>query len=132
MERMIKAMLLRKCKESLKDLVRSIESRGIRNVMLGPETMGRNVQLGTLSEVLEICEEIEKTQPVIDWSHLHARDMGRLKTRSDFRSVIEEIENRLGINAARNIHCHFTKIEFTERGERRHHVLDDTRFGPDH
>ena len=122
----------RKCKESLKDVVRSIESIGIRNVMLGPETMGKNVQLCTLNEVLEICEEIEKTQPVIDWSHLHARDMGRLKTRSDSRRVIVEIENRLGILASRNIHCHFTKIEFTERGERRHHVLDDTKFGPDY
>jgi deoxyribonuclease-4 len=29
------------------------------------------------------------------------------------------------------MHCHFTKIEFTEKGERRHHVLDEAKYGPD-
>jgi deoxyribonuclease-4 len=29
------------------------------------------------------------------------------------------------------MHCHFTKIEFTDRGERRHHTLDETKYGPD-
>ena len=49
----------------------------------------------------------------------------------DFRAVVEEIERRLGTEAARNMHCHFTKIEFTQRGERRHHVLEETEYGPD-
>jgi len=122
----------RKCKESLKDVVKEMESSGIRNVKLGPETMGKHVQLGTLDEVLNILEEVEKTQLVIDWSHLHARGMGRFKTEYDFRAVIEEIENRLGTEAARSMHCHFTKIEFNEKGERRHHVLDDQKFGPNY
>ena len=122
----------RKCKESLKDVVKEMESSGIRNVKLGPETMGKHVQLGTLDEVLNILEEVEKTQLVIDWSHLHARGMGRFKTEYDFRAVIEEIENRLGTEAARSMHCHFTKIEFNEKGEQRHHVLDDQKFGPNY
>ena len=29
------------------------------------------------------------------------------------------------------MHCHFTKIEFTDKGERRHHTLDEMRYGPD-
>jgi deoxyribonuclease-4 len=122
---------LKKCKESLRDIVEKMESAGIRRVKLGPETMGRHAQLGTLDEVLNICEEIERTQVVIDWAHLHARGMGRFKVKSDIEAVIEEIENRLGTEAARNIHCHFTKIEFTEKGERRHHILDEEKFGPD-
>ena len=126
-----KSSAFKKCRESLKDVVETMFNLGIRNVKLGPETMGKHVQLGTLDEVLKICEEVEKTQPVIDWSHIHARGMGRFRTRSDFRAVIEEIENRLGTEAARSIHCHFTKIEFAEKGERRHHILDDEKFGPD-
>jgi deoxyribonuclease-4 len=45
--------------------------------------------------------------------------------------VFEKIEDELGTNAVKNLHCHFSKIEFTSRGERRHHVLDEARYGPD-
>ena len=125
-----KSGAFKKCVESLKDVVKTMESLGIRNVKLGAETMGRHVQLGSLEEILNICAEVDRTQLVIDWSHLHARGMGRFRTRLDFRSVIEEVENKLGIEAARNMHCHFTKIEFTEKGEKRHHILDETKYGP--
>ena len=125
-----KSGAFKKCVESLKDVVKTMESLGIRNVKLGAETMGRHVQLGSLEEILNICAEVDRTQLVIDWSHLHARGMGRFRTKLDFRSVIEEVENKLGIEAARNMHCHFTKIEFTEKGEKRHHVLDEKKYGP--
>lgn len=125
-----KSGAFKKCVESLKDVVKTMESLGIRKVKLGAETMGRHVQLGSLEEILNICSEVDRTQLVIDWSHLHARGMGRFRTRLDFRSVIEEVENKLGIEAARNMHCHFTKIEFTEKGEKRHHVLDEKKYGP--
>ena len=29
------------------------------------------------------------------------------------------------------MHCHFSKIEFTDQGEKRHHTLDEERYGPD-
>jgi deoxyribonuclease-4 len=29
------------------------------------------------------------------------------------------------------LHCHFTKIEFTDKGERRHRTLQEARYGPD-
>jgi deoxyribonuclease-4 len=38
---------------------------------------------------------------------------------------------RLGAEAAENMHCHFAKIEFTRKGERRHHTMDETRYGPE-
>ena len=125
-----KSGAFKKCVESLKDVVKTMESLGIRNVKLGAETMGRHVQLGSLEEILNVCAEVDRTQLVIDWSHLHARGMGRFRTKLDFRSVIEEVEKKLGIEAARNMHCHFTKIEFTEKGEKRHHVLDEKKYGP--
>lgn len=123
-------LVLRNCLEALKDLLESLRSLGIKNVKIGPETMGKPSQVGSLDEVLQICEEVEQTQLVIDWSHLHARDAGRFKTLEDFRRVIETVENRLGTEAAKNMHCHFTKIEFTDKGEKRHHALEDEEYGP--
>ncbi len=126
-----RADVLKDCSTVLKDVVETMNSLGITNVQIGPETMGRLSQLGSLNEVLTICEEVERAQPVIDWSHLHARDMGRFRTLEDFRKVVVEIEDRLGAEAVRNLHCHFTKIEYTDKGERRHHALEEGRFGPD-
>ena len=79
-----------------------------------------------------MCEQIENTHLVIDWSHLHARSGGALRNIDSFRNVVVKAEERLGIEAVRNMHCHFSKIEFTYKtGERRHHVLDEVAYGPD-
>jgi deoxyribonuclease-4 len=119
------------CIEALKEVVETMRMLRIKNVKIGPETMGKHSQFGSLNEVLSLCEEIEQTQLVVDWGHLHARDGGRFKTVDDFRKVVEEAEKRLGTEAVKNMHCHFTKVEFTDKGERRHHIMDETDFGPD-
>ena len=126
-----KSYAFKNCVDALKDVVETMKSLGILDVKLGPETMGRVFQVGTLDEILTICEEVEQTQLVIDWSHMHARRQGRFRKVEDFRAVVEEVERRLGTEAARDMHCHFSKIEYTDKGERRHHVLDEARYGPD-
>jgi deoxyribonuclease-4 len=118
------------CLEALRDVVERLRSLGIKNVRLGPETMGKRSQLGSLDEVLELCENVEQTQPVIDWAHLHAREKGLFKTAEDFRRVIEMIEKRLGTESVKSMHCHFTKVEFTDRGEKCHHTMDEAEYGP--
>ena len=122
---------LRTCVNELKDVAAAIRALGI-SVKLGPETMGRHFQLGTLDEVLALCEEVEQTHLVIDWSHLHARSGGALRSPKEFREIVARAEGKLGTEAVRNMHCHFSKIEFTYKtGERRHHVLDEPAYGPD-
>ncbi len=119
------------CLKTLKETVQTIQSQGIKDVRIGPETMGRVYQLGSLDEIIRLCEMVEQTQLVIDWSHLHARDQGRFRTVDDFREVVEKVEATLGADAAKNMHCHFTKIEFTRHGEKRHHTMEETSYGPD-
>ncbi|MEM1563339.1 MAG: TIM barrel protein [Candidatus Bathyarchaeia archaeon] len=123
--------VFKECLEALKDVVGRLRALDIRDVRLGPETMGKPTQFGSLEEVLALCEQVEQTQPVIDWAHLHARDRGRFKTVDDFRMVVEEIEKRLGKEAVKNMHCHFTKVEFTDKGEKCHHTMDEAGYGPD-
>lgn len=118
------------CLNALQETVEAIQSLGISEVRLGPETMGRLYQLGSLDEILRLCEMVEQTQLVIDWSHLHARDQGRFRTVDDFRRIVENVEIRLGTEVAENMHCHFTRIEFTSKGEKRHRTLEETRYGP--
>ena len=122
---------LKMCAGAIQEVVNTLDSLGIKNVKIGPETMGRMYQLGSLDEILTLCKTVERTQLVVDWSHLHARGLGRFRRIEDFRRVVELVENTLGTEAAKTMHCHFTKIEFTDKGERRHHTLDEMRYGPD-
>jgi len=119
------------CSNALKEVVEAMKSLGIRDVKLGPETMGKVSQFGSLDEILRLCEEVEKTNLVIDWGHLHARSGGGMKSVEDFRAVVELAEKRLGTEAVRNLHCHFSKIEYTDKGERCHHMLNEEEYGPD-
>ncbi len=121
----------RSCVEALSQVVEELQGLGIKNVKLGPETMGKPSQFGSLQEILGICEKLENIIPVIDWAHLHARDRGRFKTKDDFLRVLDEIEKQLGSEAVKHLHCHFTKVEYTEKGEKCHHTMDEAEFGPD-
>lgn len=122
----------KKTVDAMRDVIKTLKDSGVENVKLGPETMGRHAQFGTMDEILEVCQEVERTQLVIDWSHLHARTGGGLRTVEDFRNIALKAEEKLGTDAMRNMHCHFSKIEYTYKaGERRHHVLDAAEYGPE-
>ncbi len=118
------------CLDALKEVSAEMRSLGL-GVKLGPETMGRKFQVGTLDEILTLNQEVEGTHLVVDWAHLHALHQGTLKKTEDFRAIAEKIEEKLGTEAMRSMHCHFSKIEFTDQGEKRHHTLDEEKFGPD-
>ncbi|HDI75392.1 MAG: deoxyribonuclease IV [Thermoprotei archaeon] len=100
-------------------------------ILLGAETMGKKNQFGSLDEIIKASQEIDILVPVIDWAHLHARDVGALNEPRDFIIVLERIENELGTDVAKNLHCHFTRVEYTQAGERRHHIMSEEDFGPE-
>lgn len=122
---------LETCINAMKEVVESMRSNDITKVHLAPETTGKRSQLGTLQEVLTLCEKVELTEPTVDWAHLHAREKGKLETTDDFKMVIDEIEKVLGTETVRNLHCHYSHIEFTNKGEKRHHTMDEVEYGPD-
>ena len=41
------------------------------------------------------------------------------------------MKNELGEERYKNFHSHFSKIEYTTGGEKRHLTFEDTVFGPD-
>jgi deoxyribonuclease-4 len=118
------------CLKALKEVSQTIKDMGLK-VKLGPETMGRKFQVGSMDEIITICQEIEGTQLVVDWGHLHARNLGAFKKIDDIRVIAEKIESTLGSETLRSMHCHFSKIEFSSQGERKHHPLDEPRYGPE-
>lgn len=119
------------CLKAMNEVVDSMRTLGMPHMYLAPETTGKPSQLGSLDEILTLCEKVELTLPTIDWAHIHARGKGKLKNIDDFREVIDAVEKRLGSDTVKNLHCHYTHVEFTEKGERRHHTMDELEYGPD-
>lgn len=113
-------------------LVRALEALDPRGIAIGIETMGKLNQLGTLDEVLELCRIDSRLVPVVDFGHLNARECGGVfRTCDDFRRVFDRIANAISDQVAKDLHCHFSKIEWTEKGEKKHLTFEDTRFGPE-
>ena len=116
--------------ETLENAAQMMDDCGFKT-LLGIETMGKINQLGTLSEVLKLCKISKLFAPVVDFGHLNARDQGILKTTDDFKRIFDEIATTLGAEYAENLHCHFSKIMFTEMGEKKHLTFEDDIYGPE-
>lgn len=118
--------------ELSKDTIyKALETFPDTKVALGLETMGKINQLGTLDEVLEICSIDKRLRPVVDFGHMNARECGGLfKTSDDYRRVFATIGDKLGYEYADRLHCHFSKIEYTDKGEKRHLTFADEIYGP--
>ena len=110
----------------------ALEAMGNAPVILGVETMGKQNQLGTLDEVITLCAADKRLAPVVDFGHINARERGgQFPTEDAYRRVFDAVGSRLGDEKARFMHCHFSKIEFTSAGEKRHLTFADDVFGPD-
>ena len=113
-------------------LYKTLEKLGNTDISFGIETMGKQNQLGTLDEVIELCKMDSRLSPVVDFGHLNARDCGGVFTSADdYSRVFYKIGEALGDDKARYLHCHFSKIEWTDKGEKRHLTFGDTVYGPD-
>ena len=118
-------------KGTMKNAIFAMDDNGYADIAICPETMGKINQLGTLSEVIELCTLDERLIPCIDFGHLNARTFGGIKTIADYEAILDEIEDKLGYDRLKIFHSHFSKIEFTEKGgEKRHLTFKDEFYGP--
>ena len=117
--------------DTMKKAITALDQAGLSHIHICPETMGKVNQLGTLDEVLALCKIDERLIPCIDFGHLNARDLGYFKTKEDYKTVFDKIENALGYDRLKTFHSHFSKIEYTTGGEKKHLPFADTVYGPD-
>ena len=106
-----------------------IEKDKPKNVSLCPETMGKLSQLGTVEDVIKICENTE-CFPCIDFAHVYAKSLGKINSTQDYKKILEQIEKRLGKQILKNLHCHFYPVDFTQKGEKVHRVVTEKNVFP--
>ena len=122
---------LDKALDTMRRIVSACDAAGYGDLTLCPETMGKIGQLGTLDEVLALCAVDPRITPCLDFGHLNARTLGGIRTRQDYADLLDRLGEALGDERAARFHVHFSRIEYTAGGEKRHWTLADTQFGPE-
>lgn len=121
------AEVYRRLKQLLPGITAEIRRQN-KYILLRPELMGKVTQFGNLDELLNLCSEVEGLAPCIDFAHLHART-GKYNSYYEFKSVLAQVEKRLGRPALDNLHMHVSGINYNSKsGEVMHLNLREADF----
>lgn len=115
-------------KRVLKEIEAELKQEGIK-IRLGAETVGKRSAFGGLDENIRLSQELGMVEPCIDFAHLHARGDFRIKNADDYRAIFNRLEKELG-SYVKRFHCHFSEIEYSEKGERNHLPLGTANTPP--
>jgi deoxyribonuclease-4 len=97
-----------------------------------PETMGKIMQIGTADEVIDFCTLDPHLIPCFDFGHINSYMHGGLKTKDDYKRIIDLAFDKLGQEKANVIHIHFSKIMYSDKGEVKHLTFADDVYGPEY
>src|SRR3989344_1136345 len=95
-------------------------------IWLRPETTGKPSQWGTLPEIVRLSQELEQVLTCVDFSHLHARSIGKNNSYVEFKEILTFLEKKLGRRILDNMHIHISGIEYGEKGEKWHLNLNQS------
>lgn len=101
------------------------------DLIVCPETMGKQAQIGTVEEVVALCRLGENVYPCVDFGHINALYGGSLKSARDFEDVVKKLLDGLGEKKTKNMQVHFSKIQYGAKGEIRHLTFADDVYGPE-
>jgi deoxyribonuclease-4 len=115
-----KKVVLEKVITEIGDILDEMKKHELK-IILAPETTGKPTQIGSLEETIKMCDSLKEIRPMIDFSHLHARENGRFKNKKDFEKAIEEIPKKF----LEELQMHASGINFTAKGEKNHMEMQE-------
>lgn len=118
-----KEVVFRMIRDSVKEVVDSLDDK---KIWLRPETTGKPTQWGDLDECIRLSREFSQVLPCIDFSHLHARSLGKENSYDEFHDTLSKVEKHIGKPALKNMHMHLSGIEYGPKGERHHLNLEES------
>jgi len=101
-------------KEAIIDMLDTIKQEKWK-CQIATETTGKHSAFGSLEESINLINATG-IGICIDFAHLYARNNGKI----NYGEIFDKIKE-LNI---KHLHTHFSNIEFTEKGERKHLVMD--------
>ena len=70
-----------------------------------------------MEEVLELCDKVKATVPVINFAHVHARENGGLREPKDFGALLDRTKDYVG----NTFYTHFSGVEHEGGNEKDDH-----------
>ncbi|MBW3014358.1 TIM barrel protein [Candidatus Woesearchaeota archaeon] len=100
-------------KKAIDVIQRELKKNGWDDVKLTCETTGKVSQFGTVEELRQLREDAG-TAICVDFAHLYARSLG---TKS-YDEIVKQFKGE------KNMHCHFSGINYGNKGEMSHKVME--------
>lgn len=108
----------RHIKEQIIKIMQEAKAKGY-TPKLAPETTGKTSQFGDLDELIKLKRETN-CHLCVDFAHMKARYNGKIS--------YDEIAKKIQKAKLGHITCHFSGIEYTEKGERRHLITPESEI----
>ena len=106
-------------------------ANGLADMLVCIETMGKFSQIGSYQEIIDLCKISPMYIPTFDFGHINCILQGGLKTKDDYINIIKYAINELGFDKIQKCHIHFSKIQYSQKGELKHLTFEDTEYGPE-
>ncbi len=120
-----------RAKDAFIRALEEINIQGLDDMLVCPETMGKSAQIGTVEEVIDLCKLGDNVYPCIDFGHVNALYGGNLKNADDFQAIVDKMFDGVGEEKTKNMHVHFSKIQYGPKGEIKHLTFEDQIYGPE-
>lgn len=124
-----RAQALENTRVNVREILSAVEAAGYTQTIC-LETMGKQSVIGSAEEIFDLVALDDRLLPCVDFGHLNARTLGKCSTREEFAAVLDRMENTIGLERARVFHSHFSKIQYSDKGEVRHLTFADEVYGP--
>ena len=125
---MTKEEAFSEARKNLRGIEEELKAQGLK-IRLGAETVGKKSAFGGLEENIKLAQGLEMVEPAIDFAHLHARGDFRISSEDDYRRIFSLLETELG-DYVKRFHCHFSEINYNDKGERNHYPLGTNNEPP--
>lgn len=102
-------------REQIQDMQDQLNENGFK-IKLAPELMGKHSQFGTPEELVKLNKDIKGISMTIDFAHYYARNLGE----PDYKKLVSMLPEKF--------HAHFSGIEYTDKGEKKHLRVDPLEF----
>jgi deoxyribonuclease-4 len=103
-------------KNEIQSIQKTLHTEGV-DIYISPETTGKPTQFGSLDELMRLRKETGCSL-CVDFAHLEARTAGDFSYEDALQTLAD----------VKDLHCHFSGIEYTQKGERRHIVTPENRM----
>jgi len=118
--------VLDKISTGIEKIITELDKRGNKEkISIGLELTGKEIQVGSLEDIFYFYDKYkaEGVLPVIDFSHQHARQNGYFNSQKNTSTFFEKLSSYP--DYLKQMHCHMSGINYSEKGERNHVMLED-------